>query len=134
MLKERIAALENTVQNQRVTIAQKEAEIARKEAEIVQKEAEVVQKEAEVEQKKLQTAYLQDIIRRLQQMLFGQKRERFEQPDNQLDLFEPVPEAVKEELEQQAAEQITVTYTRQKQAHPGRCELPANLEVVETVI
>jgi transposase len=92
LLKERIAALENTVQSQ------------------------------------------QDLIRRIQQMLYGQKRERFEQPDNQLDLFAPVPEPVKEELEEQAAEQITVTYTRQKQAHPGRCEMPADLEVVETII
>ena len=99
LLKECIAALENTLQKQQSEIA-----------------------------------YHQDMIRRLQQMLFGQKRERFEQPDNQLDLFAPVPEAVKEELQQQAAEQITITYNRQKKAHPGRCEMPANLEVVETII
>lgn len=113
MLKERITALENTVQNQLKTIAKKEAEVISRDEVIAQQ---------------------QDLIRRIQQMLFGQKRERFEQPDNQLDLFEPVPEPVKQELEQQAAEQITVVYTRQKKAHPGRCEMPANLEVVETII
>lgn len=113
MLKERIAALENTVQNQLKTIAKKEAEVISRDEVIAQQ---------------------QDLIRRIQQMLFGQKRERFEQPDNQLDLFAPVPEPVKQELEQKAQEQITVTYTKQKKAHPGRCELPANLEVVETII
>lgn len=74
------------------------------------------------------------IIQKLIHLHYGQKRERFEQPDTQLDLFAPVPESAKESLEEEAAEQITVTYTRQKQVHPGRCEFPENLEVVETVL
>ena len=52
MLKERVAALENTVQSQLKTIDQQKEELARRD----------------------------DLIRRIQQMLFGQKRERFEQP------------------------------------------------------
>lgn len=74
------------------------------------------------------------IIQKLLHLHYGQKRERFEQPASQLDLFAPVPESASEALQEEAVEQISITYTRQKQSHPGRCEFPQDLEVEETVL
>lgn len=74
------------------------------------------------------------IIAKLSRMLFGQKRERFEHPDNQLDIFIPIPTEVKEDIQEEVAEKIEVTYTREKKAHPGRIKLPEDLEVVETTL
>lgn len=74
------------------------------------------------------------MIERLRRMLFGQKRERFEQPDNQLNIFEPIADQAKQEIEEQVAEKIEITYTREKKTHPGRVKLPEDLEVVETIL
>lgn len=73
-------------------------------------------------------------IAKYQRMLFGQKRERFEYPNNQLSLpFEIEPEVLAV-IEEAVAEKIEVSYTKQKSNHKGRLPLPDHLEVVETII
>jgi len=94
----------------------------------------IAEKDEIIDQQAQKIAEKEYIIQKLIHLHYGQKRERFEQPNDQLDLFAPVPEPVVESLQEEAAEQITVTYTRQKQAHPGRCEFPEDLEVVETIL
>ena len=67
---ERINALENAFENQ---VSLTDELIAEKDEEIAEKEY---------------------IIQKLVQLLYGQKRDRFEQPNDQLDLFALVPESV----------------------------------------
>lgn len=76
-----------------------------------------------------------ELIGRLQRMLFGQKRERFEPPQNQL----PLPFEADPDQEQQRAEvhEQKITYVRKKAARPnhkGRLALPDHLPVEEIEI
>lgn len=104
-----------------------EKAIASKNTIILKQETAVKELDADLAQKKL-------LIAKLQRMLFGQKRERFEHPDNQLTIFAPIAAQGQAELQAAAAEQITITYTKEKKAHPGRIKLPEDLEVVETIL
>lgn len=108
-------------------VIQQEESIFKKEKVISEKDAKISEKEGIISEKDY-------LIARLQRMLFGQKRERFESPTNQLDIFQEISSEKQEGLMQQAAEKIEVTYQREKKAHPGRTKLPDNLEVVETVL
>jgi hypothetical protein len=108
-------------------VIQQEKLIFKKEKVISEKDAKISEKEGIISEKDY-------LIARLQRMLFGQKRERFESPTNQLDIFQEIPAEKQEELGQQITEKIEVTYQREKKAHPGRTKLPDNLEVVETVL
>ena len=79
--------------------------------------------------------YLESQIAYFSRLLYGQKRERFEDP-NQLKLpFMEDGEQTKVE-EEATVEKIKVTYERQKQkeAHPGRHPLPNHLRVEEEII
>ena len=121
-----IAAHQATISQKEDIISQKEDVISQKEDIISQKEGVITQKEALIEEK-------MNLIARLQRMLFGQRRERFEDP-NQLSVFQEIPVEKIEEIQQEAAQSITITYTKEKKVHPGRAKLPGNLEVVETVL
>ncbi len=86
--------------------------------------------EKELESKDQRIEKLEGLVAKFQKMLFGQKRERFESPD-QLSLpFETtaeVQQAMQEELTQK------VEYVRRKSGspHPGRTKLPEHLPVEE---
>lgn len=93
------------------------------------------QKQADKQQREL--ALKDEMIARLQRMLFGQKRERFELPQNQLPLpFEPQPDADQQEKQAEEHEQ-KISYVRKKAARPnhkGRLALPDHLPVKEIKI
>lgn len=101
---------------------------------ISEKDGTIYKREVTISQLKNSILESKSLIERLRRMLFGQKRERFEQPDNQLDIFSPIPTEVKEDIQEEVVEKIEVTYTREKKAHPGRIKLPEDLEVVETIL
>ena len=80
-------------------------------------------------------AHKDELIAQFQRMLFGQKRERFEAPENQIPLpFEADPEQEKQRA--QVHEQ-KITYLRTKKPRPnhkGRVALPDHLPVEEIEI
>jgi len=76
-----------------------------------------------------------ELIAQFQRMLFGQKRERFEAPENQIPLpFEADPEQEKQRAE---VHEQKITYLRTKKPRPnhrGRLTLPDHLPVKEVEI
>ena len=82
-----------------------------------------------------ENTFLKYQIEQLKRLAFGQKRERFEHPDNpQLSLpFELEPEA-KEQLEQATTEKITYERRKTNPNHKGRQPLPEHLPVEEIEI
>lgn len=74
---------------------------------------------------------LQRQIELLRRMQFGQKRERFEDP-NQMTLPLDVEQEVLQEQEEAIKQEIT--YSRTKKKHPGRAKLPDHLPVEEIEI
>lgn len=101
---------------------------------VKQQEGAMAKNQTVISEKESIIAETKALVARLQRMLYGQKRERFESPTNQLDIFQEIPAEKQEELEQQVVEKIEVTYQREKKTHPGRTKLPDTLEVVETVL
>jgi transposase len=97
------------------------------------KEENIQKQEEVIEQKQADIAYYKELVAKLQRMLFGQKRERFESESKQL----PLPFELEEQEVKQQEEQLTekITYVRQKQsAHKGRLPLPDHLPVEEIEI
>lgn len=82
-----------------------------------------------------ENTFLKYQIEQLKRLAFGQKRERFENPDNkQLSLpFELEPE-VKKQLEQTTTEKITYERRKTNPNHTGRQPLPEHLPVEEIEI
>lgn len=80
-------------------------------------------------------AYLKYKMGHLLRELYGQKRERFENRDNnQLPLpFEAEAEE-QQKIDQQATQEITYQRKKRKKDHPGRMPLPNHLPVEEIVI
>lgn len=118
----------NSLSDALLVIAEYEKTIARKEETIARKEESIAQKEEAIKS-------LKALVAQLQRMQFGQKRERFEHPNNQLCLpFEIEPEvlAVVEVAIEEKRKKI-VEHER-KTSHKGRLPLPAHLEVVETIL
>lgn len=74
---------------------------------------------------------LERLVKLLQRMKFGQRRERFEDP-NQTELPLDVKQEVLEEQEEVIKQEIT--YSREKKKHPGRAQLPNHLPVEEIEI
>lgn len=91
------------------------------------------QHQSDLEVKQQEVTYLQAQVAQLQRMLFGQKRERFENPD-QLSLpFEPTKEQVQQQ-EVELTEKIEYIRKKQQSAHKGRVALPDHLPVEEVEI
>ena len=63
----------------------------------------IAEKDEIIDQQAQKIAEKEYIIQKLIHLHYGQKRERFEQPNDQLDLFAPVPEPVVESLQEEAA-------------------------------
>jgi transposase len=115
----------------------KEREYENKEREYENKEREYENKEREYEDKKREyedkIAGYKELVAKLQRMLFGQKRERFESDSKQLSLPFEAEEQVLKEQEKEITEKIS--YVRKKQsAHKGRLALPDHLPVEEIEI
>lgn len=85
-------------------------------------------KSAELEEKTIELQRLVDLLRRMQ---FGQKRERFEDPNQTALPLDVEPEVVQEQEEVIKQE---ITYSREKKKHPGRAKLPNHLPVEEIEI
>lgn len=78
--------------------------------------------------------YLEAQVIKLQRMLFGQKRERFEHQNGQMSLpFQADPVEVQKQ-EEIATEKIEYVRKKQSQEHKGRLPLPAHLPVEEIEI
>lgn len=76
---------------------------------------------------------LQNKVGQLSRIIYGQKRERFENPQQPKLPFVEEPEKVQEE-EKQTLEKITYERKKPAKQHPGRKPLPENLLVEEVVI
>lgn len=95
---------------------------------------EKIKLQASIQAKQEEVDYLKAKVAQLQRMLFGQKRERFENPDQLLLPFSPAQEQI-----QQQEEALTekIEYVRKKQqntTHKGRVALPDHLPVEEVAI
>ena len=116
LLKKRIEQHENLLSEKDIIIAKKDTAISEKDLTISEKEA---------------------LIAKLNRMLFGQKRERFEHPDSQqLSLpfeIEPEVQAILEEKLEEKRQKVA-EHERKKSTHKGRKPLPSHLEVVDVVI
>ena len=122
-----IKVLQSTLQNKDLTIVEKDLTI-------VEKDLTIAQKEEKIEAMAAQIAQLQRIV-------FGQKRERFQYPNNQLCLPLEIEAEVTAVIEEAIAKKIAIitaealeSKTTAKNKHKGRLPLPTHLEVVETII
>lgn len=94
------------------------------------RESELAFRDKSIESKDQRIERLEGILAKFQKMLFGQKRERFESPD-QLSLpFEPGAEQ-QQEARQELTEKVEYVRTKSRVPHPGRTKLPAHLPVEE---
>lgn len=73
---------------------------------------------------------LEGILAKFQKMLFGQKRERFESPD-QLSLPFEIPTEVQQSLQEELTQKVEYVRRKSGAAHPGRTKLPEHLPVEE---
>lgn len=102
--------------------------LEKKEAILESKTFKLEDKTSKLEERVEELQRLVDLLRRMQ---FGQKRERFEDP-NQISLPLDVALEVLEKQEEILKEEIT--YSRAKKKHPGRAKLPEHLAVEEIEI
>jgi transposase len=116
-------------------IAKKEEVIAKKEEVIAQKEEVIAKKEEVIAEFEGKVSSLQALVAQLQRMKFGQSRERFEHPLNQLSLpFEIEPQVLAMLEEAIKEKRRKSTENGRKTSHKGRLPLPTHLEIRETVI
>lgn len=95
-----------------------------------EREKELESRDKAIESKDQRIEKLEGIIAKFQRTLFGQKRERFESPD-QLSLpFETTAEQQKQQ-EEQLTEKVEYVRRKSGSSHPGRTKLPEHLPVEE---
>jgi transposase len=73
---------------------------------------------------------LEGLVAKFQKMLFGQKRERFESPD-QLSLPFETPAEVQQVLQEELTQKVEYVRRKSGTSHPGRTKLPEHLPVEE---
>ncbi|MEX2634795.1 MAG: IS66 family transposase [Balneolales bacterium] len=102
----------------------------------MRREQEAVRKEQEaVRRGQFQVMHLEARIEQLQRLVYGQKRERFENKSNQVPLPFEAPAEQEQKREAEHQEQITCTCKKQSRpAHKGRAPLPDHLPVEEVEI
>ena len=102
---------------------------------VLNQQKERVRLEKTAAEKDRELARKDELIGQLQRVLFGQKRERFEAPENQIPLpFGPDPE---QETRRAQVQEQNITYLRTKKPRPnhkGRLRLPDHLPVEEIEI
>jgi transposase len=117
---------------QAVIALQNQQQELQEEKQTLQEEKQTLQEEKHTLQE--HKTYLEAQVNKLQRMLFGQKRERFESVNGQMSLpFEAAPAQVKER-EQVLTEKIEYVRKKQSQEHKGRLPLPDHLPVEEIEI
>lgn len=94
---------------------------------------EVEKLQRKYEQLETENLRLQTRVQELARILYGQKRERFENPDQPKLPFTEEPEKV-EAREKETIEKITYDRKKPVKQHPGRQPLPEHLPVKEVVI
>lgn len=77
--------------------------------------------------------YLKNKVQLLSRLLYGQKRERFENPEQPELPFAEEPE-VMEKRQEETVEKITYERKKASKQHPGRHPLPEHLPVEEEII
>ena len=97
---------------------------------VLEKDIQVQEHKIEVQNHKTELQRKDELIAKLQRMLFGTKSERFKTEPvdpNQLTLsFEQLLAKLVEAQTEQTVKE-TVTFEREKKSHPGRYKLPDNL-------
>lgn len=73
---------------------------------------------------------LEGLVAKFQKMLFGQKRERFESPD-QLSLPFEIPIEVQQSMQEELTQKVEYVRRKSGAPHPGRTKLPEHLPVEE---
>ncbi len=89
---------------------------------------------ASIQAKQQEIDYLKAKVAQLQRMLFGQKRERFENPDQLLLPFSPAQEQTQQQEETLTEKIAYIRKKQQKTVHKGRVALPDHLPVEEIEI
>ena len=123
---EQFIELQNELKELKKVLAKQDQQIKKLESSVLQKDDKINKQEDEI----TRLAYL---VEQLKRMIFGQKSERFENPD-QLELF---PKEVLEEKEQELIEEVEVAIKKRKSydgKHPGRHQLPKDLPVEEIIL
>jgi len=88
------------------------------------------EREKELESKDQRIEKLEGLVAKFQKMLFGQKRERFESPD-QLSLPFEIPTEVQQVLQEELTQKVEYVRKKSSAPHPGRTKLPEHLPVEE---
>lgn len=94
------------------------------------RESQLASRDKSIESKDERIEKLEGILAKFQKMLFGQKRERFESPD-QLSLPFETTAAQQQEAQQELDEKVTCVRKKPPAPHPGRTKLPEHLPVEE---
>lgn len=93
------------------------------------------EKDRKIADQQHQLARKDEWIAQLQRMLFGQKRERFQTPENQMSLpFAPSPEQEKQQAEVHEQKLTRLQEKKPRPNHKGRMPLPDHLPVEEIEI
>ncbi len=117
---------QNELKELKKVLAQQDQQIQKQDQQLYKLESSIIQKEDEISR-------LKHLVEQLKRMTFGQKSERFENPD-QLELF---PKEVLDQKEKELIEEVEVIIKKRKSydgKHPGRQELPKDLPVEEVIL
>jgi transposase len=88
------------------------------------------EREKELMSKDQRIEKLEGLVAKFQKMLFGQKRERFESPD-QLSLPFEIPTEVQQIMQEELTQKVEYVRRKSGASHPGRTKLPEHLPVEE---
>lgn len=125
-LKKVLAQQEFHIKKQDQQIQKQDQQILKQDQQIYKLESSIIEKEDEISR-------LKYLVEQLKRMTFGQKSERFENPD-QLELF---PKEVLDQKEKELIEEVEVAIKKRKSydgKHPGRQQLPKDLPVEEIIL
>ena len=96
---------------------------------------ELQKQNSELQKQKLEIREQKYLIAQLRRMLFGSKRERFEQDDSTQGVIPFEDYATSEQKQDETPVKEIITYERKKpKRHQGRNKLPENLPVIEHII
>ena len=95
-----------------------------------EREKELESRDTSIESKDRRIEKLEGLVAKFQKMLFGQKRERFESPD-QLSLPFEIPTEVQQSMQEELTQKVEYVRRKSRAAHPGRTKLPEHLPVEE---
>jgi len=124
---------QNELKELKKVLAQQDQLIQKQDQQIQKQDQQIYKLESSIIQKEDEISRLKHLVEQLKRMTFGQKSERFENPD-QLDLF---PKEVLDQKEKELIEEVEVIIKKRKSydgKHPGREPLPKDLPVEEVIL